>query len=310
MRICWAPLTRTTAPLKEGVYKVATPGGSVSISIRRIQSIQDAFRIQQIKNAFDTSLQSLSAQVAKDPTSCIQIGKNLELFQNLSHADAVYALARIVAGSGIDGSKAASCLGSVYGKEVALNEYWQQHSGIKFPEGKFTYDTMNPAAYSDIRFAEIVAALNDYATGKGNKGLLDEYFVPQVQVKDTTTIVGLSSGLSSDQIVDKLKVATQEYTFYGCQESDSAVDDDGKQDVGLILVSGKSLKQDEILVIRTWWKDDRGVGPTRSRIYQIFVSNESAVVTKALKDNNNSCGHGKVTSVPQMRMRQTLGESP
>ena len=177
--------TKTTAPLKEGTYFVSTPGGRVSIAICRIQSIQEAFNIPQIKNAFDTSLQSLSGQVSKDPTTCIQIGRNLELFQNLSRADAVYALARIVAASGIDGGKAASCLGSVYGPQVAQNDYWKKHSEIKFPDEAFLYlDTMNPTTYSAIRFAEIVAALNDYAEGKGNKALLDEYFSPQVQIKD------------------------------------------------------------------------------------------------------------------------------
>lgn len=95
-----------------------------------------------------------------------------------------YALARIVAASGIDGGKAASCLGSVYGPQVAQNDYWKKHSEIKFPDEAFLYlDTMNPTTYSAIRFAEIVAALNDYAEGKGNKALLDEYFTPQVQIK-------------------------------------------------------------------------------------------------------------------------------
>lgn len=246
-------VTKTTAPLKEGTYQVGTPGGSVSITIRRIQSIQEAFKIPQIKNAFDTSLQSLSAQVSKDPTSCIQIGRNLELFQNLSHADAVYALARIVAASGIDADKATNCLGSVYGPEVGKDAWWQKYSGIILSVGQ--PDTLNLNIYSPVRFAEIVAALNDYAGGKANKALLDEYFLPQVQIKDLTKIVGLAETLSPDQIVDKFKSAPQQYAFYGCQQGDTAADDDGTRDVGLILVAGKSPKQDDVLVIRTWLKN-------------------------------------------------------
>jgi hypothetical protein len=70
-----------------------------------------------------------------------------------------------------------------------------------------------------------------------------------VQIKDLTKIVGLSDTLSPDQIIDKLKSAPQQYTFYGCQGSDTETDDDGKKDVGYILVAGKSLKQDDVLVI-------------------------------------------------------------
>lgn len=39
----------------------------------------------------------------------------------------------------------------------------------------------------------------------------------------------------------------------------------------------------------------------RARIYQIFVSVDPALVTKALKDGGNSCGHGKISSIPQPR---------
>jgi hypothetical protein len=118
--------TITTSALKQGYYQVTSPGGGVSISIDRISSIQSAFKVREIRNAFDSSLQALGAQVQKDPTTCIAIGRGLELYQNLSHADAVYALARIVVASAIPEDKAATCLGSVYGPEVAADSYWKK----------------------------------------------------------------------------------------------------------------------------------------------------------------------------------------
>lgn len=95
----------------------------------------------------------------------------------------------------------------------------------------------------------------------------------------------------------------------GCQGSDAEVDDDGKKDVGFVLVAGKSLKQDDVLVIRTWWKNDRPDGSaTKPRIYQVFVSVDPTIVTKALKDNNNSCGHGKISSIPQPRLIESVAK--
>jgi hypothetical protein len=242
-------------------------------------------------NAFDASLQPLGDKVASTPTSCISIGRAYEHYQNLTHSDAVYALARIVVQSGLQSDKAATCLGAVYGPDVAQDAYWKKNSGIVFPSGDGAWQPQNKLTYSQLRFDEITEVMTDYANGKGDKIAFDEFFSPQLNVTDLTHIVGNSQNLTADQLVDKLKSAKQ-YLYYGCPEADATVDDNGSPAVANLLAVDQSLGQDKILLIRTWWKLDRKDN-ARPRINALFLSTDSNTIAASLKDWTNVCS-GKI----------------
>jgi hypothetical protein len=283
--------TVTTQALEQGYYLVQTPGGSISISIELISSIQSAFRVPEIRDAFDGSFQALGPQVRQDRTSCIAIGRTFENYQNLSHPDAVYALARIVVASSIPGPDVVTCLGTAYGPEVVQDSYWKQKSGIILSPSVWI-DTENPLAFSPTRFEEIVAALNNYQGSTNDKTALSEYFSDSIAITDLTNVASPAAASTADKIIDKLKSA--QYVFFGCQEKDSAPDDDNRPDVGSILIVPKSLKQSDILLMRVWWKLDRP-GNSHPRINEIFISNtESDLVSTALTAFSNQCGKANI----------------
>jgi hypothetical protein len=283
--------TETSSGLRQGYYLVKTPGGFVEISVDRIPSLRSKFNIPQIRNAFDSSLEDLGEQVRKDPKSCIAIGRKLELYKNLSHADAVYALARSVVASAIPAPDVVTCLGTVYGPEVVKESYWKEKSGIILSADTWR-DTQNPEKFLKNRFNEIAVAMNDYAAGIGDKAVLSEYFQPEIKVKDltnTTTPLKSVQSLAVDQLLDKLKGSPKQYIYFGCHEPDASEDDDNRPAVGFLLAIAKSLKKSESLVLRTWWKLDRP-NNTRPRIYQMFISVEPDVVAKVLSDYKDQCG--------------------
>jgi hypothetical protein len=283
--------TITTEAMQQGYYLIQTPGGSISISIGQISSIQSAFGVPEIRDAFDGSFQALGPQVRQDRTSCIAIGRTLENYQNLSHADAVYALARIVVASAIPGPDVVTCLGTAYGPEVAQDSYWKQKSGITLSPSVWI-DTENPLAYSPTRFEEIVSALNNYQGRATDKTTLGEYFSDNIKITDLTQIVSPPASTTADKIIDKLNGA--QYVFFGCQQKDSAQDDDNKPDVGFILAVPKSLKQSDIILMRVWWALDRP-GNSHPRINEMFISNtESDLVSTALTAFNNQCGKANI----------------
>jgi hypothetical protein len=110
-------------PLEQGYFLVKAPVGNVAVSIDKLASLQSALKIPEVASALDSSWQALGSQVqakiATDPIICFEVGKTLELNQNLSHSDAVDALAKIVNYSSINSNQATNCLGTYFGPEVA-----------------------------------------------------------------------------------------------------------------------------------------------------------------------------------------------
>jgi hypothetical protein len=301
-----ATQTETTAELKETTYAVSakyftasswtgdgttSPAATVSISIKRITSIKSALVIQAINAAFENALQTFAAQVQKDPTTCIAIGRALELNQNLSHPDAVYALARIVVYSAIPSNKVTTCLGKTYGPEVIQDGFWKQNSHMtltpeSFPE-EINLGTGVP--FSPPIFDQITKVMTDYVAGKHNDVEINKWFGPKIDIwSDTTGLTDGTSDHSMEEILDKLKGAN--YLYYGCAKPDNAADPRNVQDVGYILAIDKSLKPEKMLIMRVWWKLDEKSTNAQPLFYQISLGSEADLVKTTLTADNNQCG--------------------
>ena len=287
-----------TEPLQQGYYLVKTPVGTVAISVDKLPSLQSALQISEIAAALDTSWQSLGSQIqskiGSDAAVCFEVGKTLELNQNLIHSDAVHALALIVNYSSITSNQATNCLGTYFGPEVAeelktINP--GLHLGPGFP------DLQNIVLFSQVQltFAQVAGAMTGYATGKDTKSVLDNWFEPQVSVTDTAPQI-FDSGTSSsiEQILDKMKSAPAQYVAYGCQEKDTTMDSNGVQDTGFFLAIGRDGKPDDVLILRTWW---RFQGSNRPRIYQMYLGYD-ATISQALNDYKNVCAYHITVGTP------------
>jgi hypothetical protein len=297
--------TETTAELRETTYTVranyftkqffaagyVSPAATVSISVKRIPSMQDALKVQAINAAYQASIQALAGTVQKDPTTCIAIGRTLEFVQNYTHQDAVAALSQAVFLSGIGSDKVQTCLGTAYGPEVIQTSYWKSHSKMPLTTDSF-HDIEVVIPFQPLVFSQISAAMNDYAAGKHNNVIVDGYFAPQVAVTDVNSVLGLAANSSMEQILDALKAAKGQYLYYGCAQTDNAFDGAiGNPDVGYVLAIDKSLKPENMLIMRMWWKLDRP-GNSQPRIYKIALDFEGNLVKQALSADNNQCGLG------------------
>jgi hypothetical protein len=298
--------TYASADLKEGYYLIQTPhgdGGSVSISIDRLASMQSALSNRLIRIAYEATFvpfgNAITSGVSSNPTVCNTMGKILELNQNYAHADAVDALAHAVVLSGINSAQASTCLSKVYAHEVAQNKWLIANSTLRITDG---VDANNIVAYPPTVFGAISAAMNNYAagqTGQTSNAILDKYFTPLVSVNDTTTqIFTAPANLSIEQVIDKLKGAKQNFIYFGCQEKDAtgATDNNGVPDTGYILAIGKSKNPQDTLLLRTWmqYTDPKSTVP---QIYELTIGSDSAIQT-ALKDYNNQCAFQITVNTP------------
>jgi hypothetical protein len=299
--------TRTTKPLQQGYYLIQTPNGkagSVAISIDRLSSIQSALTKQPIRDAFETSLQTFAGQVStgigNNPTICFTLGRLLEFNQNLSHADAVHALAQIVVWSTISSVQASNCLGTSYGPEVRDDPWFKQNSNLHL--GNFP-DIQNAVPFSLRVYTQIVNAMNGYAAAKKtgatpqNTADLDKWFLSQVDVTDTTQTIGPNAKMSIEQLLDKLLAAKPQYVAYGCAEKDATFpDDSGVLDTGYLLAIGQAASPDDLLLLRTWWKYDQG-SSNQAHINEVNVGSDAAI-QQALKDYGNECAFHVKVNVP------------
>jgi hypothetical protein len=304
--------TETTAELRETTYKVTakyftktflttgfvSPAATVSIAIKRIASMQDALKVQAINSAYQASIQSLASTVQKDPTTCVAIGRTLEFVQNYTHQDAVAAMAQIVVLSGITSDKVQTCLGSTYGPEVIQTSYWKSHSNMALTKDSF-HDVVNIIPFQPLVFNTISSAMNDYVAGKHNNVVIDGYFTPQIAVTDVSSLISSTgNNLSMEQILDALKNARGQYLYYGCAQTDNASDTaSGNPDVAYVLAIDKSLKPENMLIMRFWWQLDRPGNP-QPRIYKIALDFEGNLVKQALTADNNQCGLGVKIPTP------------
>jgi hypothetical protein len=233
-----------TEALQEGYFGVNSPVGYVSISVDKLPSLQSALQISEVASALDSAWHDLGTQIQSkigtDSSVCFEVGKALELNQNLIHSDAVYALARIVNYSSITSNQATSCLGTYFGPEVAqelktLNP--GLHLGPNYP------DLQNMVSFPQVQldFARIASAMSAYAAGKNTKSVLDGVFEPQVSITDTAPqIFDGTVTQTIQQILDKMKASAPQYVFYGCQEKDGTVVD-GVQDTGFFRAGPGNL---------------------------------------------------------------------
>jgi hypothetical protein len=283
--ISWQSSQTTTETLEQGRYLIRTPVGSVAISVDKLASLQSAIKIPEIAQALDSSWQTLGQQLATqltaNPTACFAIGRTLETNQNLSHADAVQALAHIVNyDPSITSAQATACLGSYFGPEVAADPYFKKNSRLHL--GPNFADIQNVIPYQPLVFAEIANAMTEYAAGRNTKAVLDEWFEPQIRMTDTAAgIFSEPMNMSIEQILDKLKGAQPQFVSYGCSESDNTADA-GVPDTGYMLAIGKSTKPDDVVVLRTWWRFQPNSNETR--IYQTFLGADNTAIQKALTD--------------------------
>jgi hypothetical protein len=305
----WASTqTETTSELKETAYTVAAtyftkhlaappstaPAASVSVAIKRIQTVKTALAVQAINADFEKALKDFADQVGKDSTTCIAIGRALEFNQNLTHADAVYALARIVLYSGIPSNKITTCLGRTYGPEVIQESFWKQNSHMTLKPEEFPEIQDVPPPFSPPIFDMITAAMTNYADDKHNNSELDKYFSQPVDVQDATSLVGSASNLTIEQILDKLKSATSSYLYYGCSKGDASVDTNNIPAIAYLLAIDRSLKSENMVIVRVWWRLNPSSATKQPEIYQIFLGYEGDAVKTLLSSNNNQCGKLKI----------------
>jgi hypothetical protein len=109
-------------------------------------------------------------------------------------------------------------------------------------------------------------------------------------VFDATSLIGATSG-SIEQILDNLKSTSNQYVYYGCPKSDNAADTHNAQAVAYVLAIDHSLKQENMLVMRLWWRLDQQNNP-QPHIYEISLGSEAGEIKTNLAANNNQCGLG------------------
>jgi hypothetical protein len=298
-----------TEPLEQGFFHVKTPVGAVAVSIDKVASLQSALRIPEIAGALDTSWQTLGTQIqtkiSNDPFVCFEVGKTLELNQNLSHADAVDALAKIVNYSSINSNQATNCLGTYFGPEVArdlktLNP--DLHLGPGYP------NIQNLVLFPQVQldFAKLVKTVNEYTAGTGSQAVLNTWFETPVSITDTAPgIFPQTTSLSIEEILNRMKGASAHYVYYGCQEKDASVIDNVPA-TGFFLAIGADKKPDDVLIMRTWWRYE---GENQPRIYQMYLGYDAAI-NQALSDYKNVCAyHVTVKSAGAAAPPPSLGSS-
>ena len=204
----------------------------------------------------------------------------------------MHALAKIVNYSLINSGQATNCLGTYFGPEVAVDLRTSSpglHLGPVFP------NLQNAVSYAQVQlvFAQIASAMSGYTAGTDTKAVLDNWFESPVVITDTAPqIFTGTTSLTVEQILDKMKGASPQYVFYGCQEKDSGADASNVQDVGFFLAIGKDRKPGDVLIMRTWWRYS-----DHPRIYQIYLGYDPAV-SQALTDYKNVCAYHVVVGTP------------
>jgi hypothetical protein len=299
--------TETTSELKETTYTVSatyftkrvgggttSPAANISISIKQIASIKAALSIPTIGSAFEAALRDFADQVRRDSTTCIAIGRALELNQKLTHADAVYALARVVLYSGIPSDKVATCLGRTYGPEVIKESFWKQNSHMTLTDADFRETQDVPPPFSPVVFDSIASAMLNYADDRHNNVELDRYFAQSLELQDSTSLVGSGSNLTIEQILDKLKSAAPSYLYYGCSKGDTSSDFHGIPAVAYMLVIDRSLKPENMMIMRAWWRLPTQGTTHLPEIYQLSLGYEGDLVKTTLSTFNNQCGRVKI----------------
>lgn len=236
---------------------------------------------------------------------CFEVGKTLELNQNLSHADAVDALAKIVNYSSINSNQATNCLGTYFGPEVArdlktLNP--DLHLGPGYP------NIQNLVLFPQVQldFAKLVKTVNEYTAGTGSQAVLNTWFETPVSITDTAPgIFPQTTSLSIEEILNRMKGASAHYVYYGCQEKDASVIDNVPA-TGFFLAIGADKKPDDVLIMRTWWRYE---GENQPRIYQMYLGYDAAI-NQALSDYKNVCAyHVTVKSAGAAAPPPSLGSS-
>jgi hypothetical protein len=169
---------------------------------------------------------------------------------------------------------------------VIQDTFWKQHSKLVLKKDMFPV-VGEFIPYSVSIFDAVTNAMTAYAAGAHNDAVLNKYFSPKVIVNDATSLIESSTDDSIETTLGKL--AKGQYIYYGCHKADSDTDPDYGSDVALMLAIDKTLKPENIVVIRAWWNLDQPNNP-QPRIYQISVGSDSEIVKTQLDTDNNQCG--------------------